>query len=84
MGLFLVCPESKILLGHLLVVVMLLHIFYALSLEFRDTFRMKHQLFQFITDAFVSRLYIDDRMEFGFVDDLVVFWLPSTDADNPL
>ena len=63
---------------------MLLHVFNALALEFWDSFRMKHQLLQFVTDTFISRLYVDDRTEFGLVDDLIILRFTTTDTDDAL
>ena len=63
---------------------MLLHVFNALALEFWDPFRMKHQLLHFVTDTLISRLYVDDRTEFGLVDDLIVLRFTAPDTDDAL
>ena len=78
------CPEIYVLFGHLHVVVVFPYIFDTLPLEFRDALWMQDEFFESLIDTLVSRSYVDDWAQFSLVDDLIVFWFPTSDANNAL
>ena len=76
------CPKVDVLSGHLDIVMMLADVFDTLTFQFWDTFGMEHKVFQCLTDTLVGGLDIDDGVQFGLVDYLIVLRLTASDADD--
>ena len=56
----------------------------ALLTEQGDAVGVEDELLELMTDAVVGGLDVDDGTEFGFAEDIVVFGLATTNADDAL
>ena len=76
--------KGLILSGNLDMVMVLVYVFVALAAQLGDERQVSDKAGELSNTAFVSREDVDDRVEGRLVDDFVVLWLTTTDADNTM
>ena len=67
-----------------MVIVVLGDVGHALTLEFGDTLGMENELFKGIAYTLAGGLYVNDGAQSGFVDDVVILRLATTNTDDSL